>query len=153
MILKSGIGGTIEVTSGDLAIIEGQTIPMNSLVPEIEMKELLLSIIQMFNLYVTIDPKDERNLLIETRDTFYASGTVKDWTHKMARDKDVTLQPLGLLTRNEFVYTYAEDDDLYNKKYQNSFGHVYGRAKAEVDNDFQLGTNEMEIVFLGNTNG
>jgi len=138
---------TIEVTSGDLAIIEGQTIPMNSLVPEIEMKELLLSIIQMFNLYVTIDPNDERNLLIETRDTFYSSGTVKDWTHKMARDKDVTLQPLGLLTGNEFIYTYAEDDDLYNQKYQNSFGHVYGRAKAEVDNDFQLGTNEMEIVF------
>ena len=144
---EAGIGGTIEVTSGDLAIIEGQTIPMNSLVPEIEMKELLLSIIQMFNLYVTIDPNDERNLLIETRDTFYASGTVKDWTHKMARDKDVTLQPLGLLTGNEFIYTYAEDDDLYNQKYQNSFGHVYGRAKAEVDNDFQLGTNEMEIVF------
>ena len=138
---------TIEVTSGDLAIVEGQTIPMNTLVPEVEMKDLLLSVIQMFNLYVTIDPNDERNLLIETRDTFYASGKVKDWTHKMARDKDVTLQPLGLLTGNEFVYTYAEDEDLYNKKYKDSYGHVYGRAKAEVDNDFQLGTNEMEVLF------
>ena len=138
---------TIEVTSGDLGIVEGQLIPMNSFVPEVEMKDLLLSIIQMFNLYVTIDPNDERNLLIETRDTFYASGKVKDWTHKMARDKDVTLQPLGLLTGNEFLYTYAEDDDLYNKRYNDSFGHVYGRAKAEVDNDFQLGTNEMEVVF------
>ena len=138
---------TIEVTSGELGIVEGQLIPMNALVPEIEMKDLLLSIIQMFNLYVTIDPNDERNLLIETRDTFYASGKVKDWTHKMARDKDVTLQPLGLLTGNEFVYTYAEDDDYYNKRYNDSYGHVYGRAKAEVDNDFQLGTNEMEVVF------
>jgi len=138
---------TIEVTSGELSIVEGQLIPMNSLVPEVEMKDLLLSIIQMFNLYVTIDPNDERNLLIETRDTFYSSGKVKDWTHKMARDKDVTLQPLGLLTGNEFVYTYAEDDDYYNKRYNDSYGHVYGRAKAEVDNDFQLGTNEMEVVF------
>jgi hypothetical protein len=143
----ASIRGTIEVTSGDLAIVEGQIIPMNTLVPEVEMKDLLLSVIQMFNLYVTIDPNDERNLLIETRDTFYASGKVKDWTHKMARDKDVTLQPLGLLTGNEFVYTYAEDDDYYNKRYNDSFGHVYGRAKAEVDNDFQLGTNEMEVVF------
>ena len=138
---------TIEVTSGELGIVEGQLIPMNSLVPEIEMKDILLSIIQMFNLYITIDPDDERNLVIETRDTFYASGKVKDWTHKMARDKDVTLQPLGLLTGNEFIYTYAEDDDYYNKRYNDSFGHVYGRAKAEVDNDFQLGTNEMEVVF------
>jgi hypothetical protein len=144
---EASIRGTIEVTSGDLGIVEGMEIPMNSLVPEVEMKDLLLSVIQMFNLYVTIDPNDERNLLIETRDTFYSSGKVKDWTHKMARDKDVTLQPLGLLTGNEFVYTYAEDDDYYNKRYNDSFGHVYGRAKAEVDNDFQLGTNEMEVVF------
>ena len=138
---------TVEVTVADEAIVEGQTFPMNALVPDIEMQELLMSVLQMFNLYVTVDPDDERNLLIETRDTFYASGKVKDWTKKLARDKDVTLQPLGLLTDNEFIYTYAEDDDLYNKKYQNGFGHVYGRAKAAVDNDFQLGTNEMEVVF------
>jgi len=138
---------TVEVTVADEAIVEGQTFPMNALVPDIEMQELLMSVLQMFNLYVTVDPDDERNLLIETRDTFYASGKVKDWTKKLARDKDVTLQPLGLLTGNEFIYTYAEDDDLYNKKYQNGFGHVYGRAKAAVDNDFQLGTNETEIVF------
>jgi hypothetical protein len=145
--LEVNAASTIEVTVGGNGIIEGQLIPMNSLVPEIEMKDLLLSVIQMFNLYVTIDSNDERNLLIETRDTFYSSGKVKDWTHKMARDKDVTLQPLGLLTGNEFVYTYAEDDDYYNKRYNDSYGHVYGRAKAEVDNDFQLGTNEMEVVF------
>jgi hypothetical protein len=137
----------IEVTVGTATILEGQLVRMNALVPDVEMQELLLSIIQMFNLYITVDPDDERNLLIETRDTFYSSGKVKDWTKKLARDKDVTLQPLGLLTGNEFIYTYAEDDDLYNKKYQNSFGHVYGRAKAAVDNDFQLGTNEMEVVF------
>ena len=64
--LEASIRGTIEVTSGDLGIVEGTEIPMNSLVPEIEMKDLLLSVIQMFNLYVTIDPNDERNLLIET---------------------------------------------------------------------------------------
>jgi hypothetical protein len=137
----------IEVTVGTPNIIEGQLIRMNSLVPDVEMQELLMSVLQMFNLYVTVDPDDERNLLIETRDTFYSSGKVKDWTKKLARDKDVTLQPLGLLTGNEFIYTYAEDDDYYNKKYHNGFGHVYGRARAEVDNDFQLGTNEMEVVF------
>lgn len=138
---------TVEVTVANEAIVEGQEFPMNALVPDVEMQELLLSIIQMFNLYITVDPDDERNLIIETRDTFYSSGKVKDWTKKMARDKDVTLQPLGLLTGNEFIYTYAEDEDLYNKKYHNGFGHVYGRAKASVDNDFQLGTNEMEVVF------
>lgn len=138
---------TAEVTVADEGIVEGQMIPMNALVPDIEMQEMLMSVLQMFNLYVTVDPDDERNLLIETRDTFYASGKVKDWTKKLARDKDVTLQPLGLLTGNEFIYTYSEDDDLYNKKYQNGFGHVYGRAKAAVDNDFQLGTNETEVAF------
>jgi hypothetical protein len=32
----------------------------------------------MFNLYVEVDPNNESNLLIETRDTFYSQG----WRHK-----------------------------------------------------------------------
>ena len=34
---------------------------MNALVPNITMKELLLSIFNMFNLYVEVDPNNEKN--------------------------------------------------------------------------------------------
>lgn len=138
---------TFEAKVGDDAIIEGQNIPMNALVPEVEMKDLLMSVVNMFNLYILVDRNNEKNLLIETYNDFYAAGGVKDWTHKLARDKDITIEPLALLTDKTFIYTYSEDGDYYNDRYYNSYGRVYGDIKAIVDNDFLQSTSETEVVF------
>jgi hypothetical protein len=138
---------TFEAKVGDDAIIEGQTIPMNALVPEVEMKDLLMSIVNMFNLYILVDKDNEKNLFIETYNDFYAGGGVKDWTYKLARDKDITIEPLALLTDKTFIYTYSEDGDYYNDRYHNSYGRVYGDIKAIVDNDFLQSTNEISVVF------
>ena len=101
----------------------------------------------MFNLYVEVDPNNERNLLIETRDTFYSQGGTKDWTYKLARERDITLEPLGVLTDREYIYTYSEDGDYYNERYQNNRGHAYGRARIEIDNDFVQSSKEVDVVF------
>lgn len=138
---------TFEASVGDDAIIEGQTIPMNALVPDVAMKDLLMSIVNMFNLYILPDPNNEKNLLIETRDDFYAAGSVKDWTHKLDRGQKITVQPLAMLKDKNYLYTYSEDGDYYNKRYENSFGRTYGSLKAIVDNDFLQSTNEISVVF------
>lgn len=138
---------TFEAKVGDDAIIEGQTIPMNAIVPDVEMKELLMSVFNMFNLYVLVDKNNERNLQIETYKDFYSNGIVKDWTYKLARDKDITIEPLALLTDKTFIYTYSEDSDYYNERYNNSFGRVYGNVRSVVDNDFLQSTKEIDVVF------
>jgi len=129
------------------SIFEGEQVYMNNFIPEVKMKDFLLSVFNMFNLYVTVDPLNEFNLIIETRDDFYASGETKDWTKKLARNKPITLEPLGLLTAREYIYTYAEDDDYYNQRYQDNYGHTYGRRRIEVDNDFITKTQKTEVVF------
>ena len=128
-------------------ITEGEFVDMTDNLPDIGMSEFLTSIFKMFNLYVEVDPNNEKNLLIETRDTFYSQGGTKDWTYKLARDKDISLEPLGVLTDREYIYTYSEDGDYYNERYQNNRGHVYGRSKVEVDNDFVQSSKEVEVVF------
>jgi len=128
-------------------IYEGDTVELSRHLPDVEMREFLTSIFKMFNLYVEIDPNNERNLLIETRDTFYSEGGTKDWTYKIARDKNITIEPLGLITDREYIYTYSEDGDYYNERYQNNRGHAYGRARIEVDNDFVQSSKEVEVVF------
>jgi hypothetical protein len=128
-------------------ITEGEFVDMTDNLPDIGMSEFLTSIFKMFNLYVEVDPNNEKNLLIETRDTFYSQGSTKDWTYKLARDKDITLEPLGVLTDREYIYTYSEDGDYYNERYQSNRGHVYGRSKVEVDNDFVQSSKEVEVVF------
>lgn len=128
-------------------ITDGQNLPMNSFVPEVSMSDILLSLFNMFNLYVVPDPNQENNLLIETRDDFYEGGEVKDWSKKLDYSKEVALEPLAMLTANEYLYTYSEDSDYYNERYQDRYGRTYGSARIEVDNDFLNSTKEVSVVF------
>ena len=139
--------GTFEVLAQNSGLIEWQNMDMNAITPDVKMSEFLMSIFKMFNLYVTVDRNSESNLLIETRDDFYAGGTTRDWNKKLARDKKVKLDPLGRLTAKEFIYTYTEDEDYYNSRYQENIGNVYGTRNLEVDNDFLNNTREVEVVF------
>jgi hypothetical protein len=139
--------GFFQIDVENNAVLEQMELDFNSIVPSVGMKDLLTSTFKMFNLFVEVDPNNENNLLIETRDTFYSQGVTKDWTYKLARDNDITLEPLGVLTDNEYIYTYKEDGDYYNQRYQNNRGHVYGRARLEVDNDFVQSSKEVEVIF------
>jgi hypothetical protein len=139
--------GFFQIDVENNAVLEQMELDFNSIVPSVGMKDLLTSTFKMFNLFVEVDPNNENNLLIETRDTFYSQGVTKDWTYKLARDNDITLEPLGVLTDNEYIYTYKEDGDYYNQRYQNNRGHAYGRARLEVDNDFVQSSKEVEVIF------
>ena len=141
------IAGSFRNTYLNEGLAEGEFLNINDNVPEVGMADLILSVINMFNLYVLPDPDNDKNLLIETRDDFYEAGGVKDWTHKVDHSKEVTLEPLALLTANEYEYTYTEDSDYYNERYQDSHGHTYGRARIDIDNDFLNNTNTTEVVF------
>jgi len=127
--------------------LEGELVDLTNNLPDVQMSDFLVSIFKMFNLYIEVDPDNDNNLLIETRDLFYKSGSTKDWTYKLARDKDISLEPLGLITDREYILTYTEDADYYNEKYQSNRGHTYGRARIEIDNDFVQSSNEIEVVF------
>jgi hypothetical protein len=150
-----GYGNTVEMDIGsrffnsvsEQQIFENADVYMNNFVPNVKMSELLLSTFKMFNLYVEVDPLNETNLLIETRSDYYANAPILDWTYKLARDEKIDLEPLGLLTGKEYIYTYSKDEDYYNERYQESRGHAYGRRRFEVDNDFITKKNEVEIVF------
>ena len=128
-------------------LFEGDLVTLSDHLPDIEMSELLTSVFKMFNLYIEVDPDNENNLLIETRDDFYKAGGTKDWTYKLARDKNINLEPLGVLTDREYIYTYSEDGDYYNERYQNNRGHAYGRSRIEIDNDFVQSSKEVEVIF------
>lgn len=128
-------------------LFEGDTVPMNSVVPDMTIEDFVMSIIKMFNLYVTIDELNENNLIIETRDQYYSSGVTRDWTYKLARDKKTEIKPIGLLSAKVYEYKYKEDSDYYNERFQTSYDEPYGTRRYEVDNDFLTNKKEVEISF------
>lgn len=142
---------TTETSTGNsnpsAEIFEGDDLDFQSTIPDVTIHDFMVSIFKMFNLYVEIDPSNERNLIIQTRDEYYSGGTIRDWTNKLARDKKTELKPLGGLTAKVFNYKYKEDSDYYNERFQTSYQEPYGTRRYEIDNDFLNNTQDVEVIF------
>ena len=140
-------------------IFEGDTMVMNKVVPDVVMVDFIMAFVRMFNLYITANPLNETELIIQTRDEYYAGGTTRDWTYKLARDRNIKLTPLGLLSAKVYNYQYKEDGDYYNERYQYKYNEPYGTRRFEVDNDFLTQEKTVDVIFSptplqieGNTN-
>ena len=114
---------------------------------DIKQKDLLTSIVKMFNLYFDIDQTNSNNYLIETRDDFYAAGSSKDWSDKLAWDKPFVIKPMTEVDYKRFIYTYKSDQDYYNKRYTDAEGDVYGTKNLDVTNDWTKNENKTEVIF------
>ena len=128
-------------------IFEGDTMVMNSVAPDVTAVDLIMSWVRMFNLYILTDPLNEQNIIIQTRDEYYAGGTIRDWSKKLARNKDIAIKPMGLLSAKIYNYQYNEDSDYYNARYMTSHDRTYGSRRYEVDNDFLNDTKEVDVIF------
>lgn len=127
--------------------VVGDTFVLNSVVPaNVKCKDLFLSIIKMFNLYVAQDPNNENNLIIESYNDFY-NGSVKDWTNKLDRSMPIEIMPVGEIDGKNYLYKYKDDKDYYNTNYTELQGEIYGNRKVTIDNDFIKGDKTIDVVF------
>ena len=141
-------GGTFKNQVVNSGLIDGDAITINQVTPlKIKQKDFLLSVIKMFNLYVDLDPNNDTNLLIETRDDFYSSGTNVDWSYKLDNSKPIDIKPMGDLDNKEFNFTYTDDTDYFNKKYKDGYAETYGRFRYVTDNEFLTATSENKVIF------
>lgn len=113
-----------------------------------KMRDFFLDIIKMFNLIVMDNPNKENDLLIEPRDDFFRSKQrVLDWNLKLDNDSTIKQTPMSELDAKRYVYTYKNDEDLFNKEYQDEFDKVYGEYFVDVENDFSDNINKTELSF------
>lgn len=131
------------------AILPGDNLKIQAFIPEkVLCKDFLGSIIKMFNLYVEPDKENSKNLLIETRDDFYALETsTLNWSNKVNRDVPWKITPLGELDFKDLIFTYKEDKDADNQAYQYKFNEAYGTQKVTVVNDFLTNQKKIEPIF------
>ena len=141
-------GATLTAKIFNADIKDGETTIMDDAIPrKVKQKDLLQSIIKMFNLYVEPDKDNANNLLIEPRDDFYAGGGVKDWTLKHDTSKALQIKPMGDINANRYIYKYKDGRDYYNKEYKDNFDETYGTRTIETINDFVRGTKETSVIF------
>ncbi len=120
----------------------------NLLNDTIKIKDMFLDVVKMFNLIIQDDPNNERNLIIEPRDDFFKSKQkVKDWTKLVDRSKDLVITPMSELDARTYLYTYTQDDDLYNKEYNAETKKIYAEQEINVLNDFSKKLQKTEVKF------
>jgi len=125
----------------------GNTVSVAKLVPkEIKQREFLKGIINMFNLFVSPDPTNQKNLIIEPREDYYTQD-VFNLTDKIDLSQPIQIDPIGNLNASEYLYKYKDDSDYYNQKYLENWVRSYGDRKISVDSDFTKKQHKTELVF------
>jgi hypothetical protein len=128
--------------------VTGSTLNINQYVPsEIKQSDFVKSILQMYNLYIEQDVNNPYNLILRHRDEYYDSGVEKDWSRKLAKDKDQQLIFLPDLTNKKLKLTYAPDSDEFNTMYEQATREIYGQLEYTFDNEYVKDVDTQELIF------
>ena len=131
----------------DSPYLEGDTVDMGTAIPDkVKQRDFLTSIIKMFNLYMIPDEDNPKNIIIEPREDFYTTDVI-DWSDKLDYSQEHTLTPTAVTNKQKYTYTYKQDADYYNKKYEASWLDIYGSRNVYLENDFNKSEHKTEVIF------
>ena len=138
--------GAIFTINVNPSIAVGETMPMNQTLPQdVTQKDFLASIFKCFNLFVDLDSENPTNLIIEPYNDFFTDSD--DLTAQLDTSKDFDITPMAMLMGKRYEFTYKEDKDYINLKYQQSFDEVFGAQNKDVQNDFLTETYKIDPIF------
>lgn len=131
------------------ALTDDDTVSLNEYIPkDIKQSDIITDLVKRYNAYISIDPDNDRKIIIDTRDSYYEGGTVLDWTNKHDLSSKDDIKLLSELQNKEINFSYKADEDDYNKNYSESVdGDIYGEKKIEFINEFAKGTKKIETPF------
>jgi hypothetical protein len=130
-------------------LIEGQLLRLNNFIPkQINQINFITSVMKLYNLYVETDKDDERRLIFQTRDDYYADGITLDWTYKFAKERDAELQFITDFQSKNLLLSYKEDsNDIYLKNYKEKVSKIYGEYKYVFETEFLTDTKTISPIF------
>jgi len=145
----------IDITDIKLEIIPnsntqpiGGFVTMNQYVPvKIKQSDFVKSVFQMYNLYVDVDPNQPNNIILTHRDEYYDNGTQKDWTYKLAKDREQNLEFLPDVSNKRLILTYKQDNDTPNTLYFEATREIYGQQEYIFNSEYVKDVDTKELIF------
>ena len=130
-------------------VTDGDSISINDYIPKkIKQSDIVTDLIKRYNAYIYVDEDNDRKIIVDTRDSYYAGGGILDWTDKKDFDYDDKIELLSELQNKELILSYKSDDDDFNKNYSKSVdGDIYGQKTIEFNNEFVKGEKKIETPF------
>lgn len=145
----------IDITDIKLEIIPnsntqpiGGFVTMNQYVPvKIKQSDFVKSIFQMYNLFVDVDPNQPNNIILTHRDEYYDNGAQKDWTYKLAKDREQNLEFLPDVSNKRLILTYKQDTDSPNTLYFEATREIYGQQEYIFNSEYVKDVDTKELIF------
>ena len=145
----------IDVTSCEMIIIPDVKtygfnidLNMNDFIPaKIKQSDFIKAVANMYNLTITPDPVNEKNIVYTLRDDYYDAGTQKDWTNKLATDKGSAISFISSTNAKKVILSYKQDSDIVNKAYLEETKEIYGQLEYTLGNENIKGVEQKEIIF------
>lgn len=128
----------------------GYNVPldMNLFVPQkLKQSDFVKSIFTMYNIYCEVDKDNLNKLNLISRDEYYDNGAIKDWTKKIAKDRNQELKFLPELQNKKLLLTYKQDTDAANESYFKSTNEIYGQLEFTFDNEYVKDITKQELIF------
>jgi hypothetical protein len=126
----------------------GGFLNMNEYVPEkIKQSDFVKSIFTMYNLFADVDPEQPTNIILKHRDDYYDEGTEKDWTYKLAKDREQNLEFLPDVSSKRLILTYKQDKDTPNTLYYDTTREIYGQQEYIFNSEYVRDIDTKEIIF------
>jgi hypothetical protein len=133
--------------SNNIQIITGTQV-VNEYIPQkIKQSDFIKAIFQMYNLYAYPNTDNPNELILVSRDEWYDAGAEKDWSTKLAKDKEQQLIFLPDLQKKKLKLTYKEDTDTANVTYTQATAEIYGQLEYTFDNEYVKDTDTKQLLF------
>jgi len=145
-IIVTGISVEIKPNTNTGTI--GGFLKMNEYVPQkIKQSDFVKSIFMMYNLFADVDPEQPNNIILRHRDEYYDNGLEKDWTYKLAKDREQNLEFLPDVSSKRLILTYKEDTDEPNVLFKQSTDEIYGQQEYIFDSEYVRDIDTKELIF------
>lgn len=109
--------------------------------------DFIKSIFTAFNIYAEVDRVNLNQINLISRDKYYDTGKIEDWSKKLCKDKPQELKFIPELNNKKLILSYKPDTDFANKTYTTSTKEIYGQIEYTFDNEYVKDTNKQELIF------
>jgi len=135
----------ISFVTGEL---QAQPINISSNAPEQKQIDFLRDILKMFNAVLVPNPNMPNAVEIIPMVEYLGTGDDYDWTGKLDLSKDIVLTPAADIRKRLLKWSYKEQGDFFNAKYNSAAQRVYGELRLnDPGNDFSTSDYTVELTF------
>lgn len=122
---------------------------LNNYIPKkVKQSDFVKSIFQMYNIYAIPDTSVDNKLILKNRDQFYDEGPEVDWTEKLNKNLNQTIEFLPDVTAKKMIFKYKYDDnDPFQKNYKTGLKEEYGQVEVVFDSEYNKNIENKELIF------